>query len=130
MITPEIKDLVLSDLVSAPTMQCELNPETVATQYDITPEEFNAIITQFDKFGLTHTLITYSTYEIKITADAHDFIQRGGFTGQEMLLKANIEKLGLEIDKLAKDLSPKQLETASRIATIGSAIMSSLKLFG
>ncbi len=46
-----------------------------------------------------------------------------------MLLKANIEKLGLELDKLAKDLAPEHLATAQKIATIGSAIMSAIGYF-
>lgn len=130
MITPEIKDLLLSDLVSEPSMECTLDINKSAKRYGISQIQCDAIIRQFEKLGFIHVLKSYDGYEVNITVDAHDFMQRGGFTGQEMLLKANIEKLGLEIDKLSKDLLPKQLETAGRIATIGSAILSSLKLFG
>ncbi|WP_298032095.1 hypothetical protein [uncultured Alistipes sp.] len=67
--------------------------------------------------------------ELCVSADAHDFYNRGGFAGQEMLLKANIEKLGLELDKLAKDLTPEHLASAEKIASIGAAIMSAIGYF-
>ena len=67
----------------------------------------------------------------RITVDvkAHDMWAHGGFTAQEEILKANIEKLDLQLQYLTKQLGPDYLDTASKISSIGSAIMSALPLF-
>jgi len=45
------------------------------------------------------------------------------------LLQAHIEKLVLEIDNLKKELTPKHLETANKIAAIAGSIATALGLF-
>ena len=40
-------------------------------------------------------------------AEAHDFFNRGGFAVQEEILIANLNKLGLELEALSKELGPK-----------------------
>ena len=130
MISSQTKDRILSKFVSVSTMRCATNIKTDCKAHDLTSAEYSAIIDQFEKMGL----IECSRYlggniMICISVDAHDFYSRGGFVGQEMLLKANIEKLGLELDKLAIDLAPEHLATAQKIATIGSAIMSAIGYF-
>lgn len=130
MITPEIKDRILSDLVAFEDMRCATDIKTDCAKYEITRGQYSAIIDQLEKIGFIACSRCLGGYvEIYVSADAHDFYNRGGFKGQEMLLKANIEKLGLELDKLAKDLAPDQLETAQKIASIGTAIMSALGYF-
>ena len=47
---------------------------------------------------------------------------------QEEILKGNIEKLGLEIDLLSKELSPDLLDKAQKLASFGNNILSVLKL--
>lgn len=130
MITPEIKDRVLSDLVAFENMRCATDIKTDCAGYGITCGEYSAIIDQLEKMGFIACSRCLGGYvEIRVSADAHDFYNRGGFVGQEMLLKANIEKLGFELDKLAKDLTPDNLATAEKIASIGSAIISAIGYF-
>lgn len=58
---------------------------------------------------------------IKVHVEAHTFVSHGGFYGQEMVLKSNLEKLLLEIEAL-KPSVPDKVETfttiAANIATI------------
>ena len=58
-----------------------------------------------------------------------DLHRHGGFTVEEELLKGNIEKLGLELDVLSKQLSPNYTEKATQIAQIASMVMQGLTLF-
>ncbi len=130
MITPEIKDHVLSDLVVSETMQCATDLNADCSKYGVTRGEYSAIIDQLEKMGfITCTRFLGGRINMCVSVDAHDFYNRGGFVGQEMLLKANIEKLGLELDKLAKDLAPDHLDAAQKIASIGTAIMSAVGYF-
>lgn len=57
------------------------------------------------------------------------FFSHGGFTVQEEILKANIQKLSDELDLLAKQLSPNLLEKATSISAIGASIATALGLF-
>lgn len=129
MITPELKDLILAEIVNSP-MQCETNINTDCQKYNIDRDEYYAILKHFENLNLISTQACLGgEVFINTSVEAHDLWRRGGFTGQEMILKGNIEKLGLEIDKLSKDLSPSQLEKAGKLADIGTAIISALALF-
>lgn len=66
---------------------------------------------------------------VTISAKAYDMHTHGGFTAQEELLKANINKLGYELDVLSKKLEPELLETANKISSIAMAVLSALPLF-
>ncbi len=60
-----------------------------------------------------------------ITAELKDLMTRGGFVGTEKLLKQNIEKLLLEIERL----KPNMTEQISNISNIASNITSALAFF-
>lgn len=129
MITPELKDRILSDLVNSP-INSEVNINTDCDRYGIDSDEYFAILQHFERLNLiSMDACLGGEVFIQTHIEAHDLWRTGGFTGQETLLKANIEKLGMEIDKLSRDLSPKQLDTAQKIASIGSSILSVLSLF-
>ncbi|RHU30980.1 hypothetical protein DXD68_04085 [Parabacteroides sp. TM07-1AC] len=59
----------------------------------------------------------------------YDFFNHGGFTAQEEFLRANLEKLNLELLKLSKDIEPSKLETISSITAIASSVATTLGLF-
>ena len=50
------------------------------------------------------------------------------FFVQEEILKGNIEKLGLKIDLLSKELAPDLIDKARKLASIENNILSTLKL--
>ena len=76
--------------------------------------------------------VTYFTgygARINVQAKAMDLYRHGGFIAEEEILKGNIEKLGLELDTLSKQLTPNHIEQASHLSQIAAAIMQGLTLF-
>lgn len=132
IITPAIKDKILFFLCSEAsveqTSQCE-TPELLK-QLELDFDTFNAIMVQFERFGLVEDLnIRRAHLSFILRVDAHDYAQKGGFSAQEEVFKSNVEKLILEIENLKKQLAPNHLETANKISSIASAIFSGLTLF-
>ena len=85
---------------------------------------------QFEELGLIKkTDYVGNKACIDIQIKAMDLYRHGGFTAEEELLRNNIEKLGMELDLLSKQLAPKFVEKASQLAQIGGAIMQGLTLF-
>lgn len=128
LITPKIKDIILGDLLSAEQANFVFNYRDSETKYDIKPQYVKMILEQFEEIGLTKTTKYFTGYSalVHIQAKAMDLYRHGGFATEEELLKANIEKLGRELDLLAKQLGPNYIEKAANIAQIGSAIMQAL----
>lgn len=90
---------------------------------------FNAVMIQFQRLGFIDDLNLRNTYlSFVLRIEAHDFVQKGGFAIQEEIFKANIEKLGFEIENLKKQLSPDKLDTLNKISAIASALFSGLAL--
>ncbi|WP_270544902.1 hypothetical protein [Butyricimonas paravirosa] len=133
LITPAMKDEILSILVA----NCELNRCLTSALpkplLDIAKSRNNlqAIFNQFCKFGfLSRGVIGSNSISVIVNIEAHDFLSRGGFTAQEEILKANINKLGLELESLSKELEPKFAEKASTIMTIANNILSVVGVLG
>lgn len=130
IITPKLKDDLLSQFVNAGSMRLELNINKVAEELELPYDFVEAIFDQFEEMGFfTQQKFIGGNILFYINVKAYDFYSHGGFQAQEELLKANIEKLSFELDLLAKKLSPDHLDTANKIASIGSAILSALSLF-
>lgn len=130
IITPQIKDKILTILLSAESPRFIFQYRDSEGEFGISPQYVKMILDHFAELGLikiTHFL--GGSAQIVITTKAMDLHRHGGFTGEEEILKANIEKLGLELESLAKTLSPNHLEQASHISQIGSAILQALSLF-
>ena len=125
MITSEIKDRVLSDFVLYPEGKV-INVPDEALKYGIDQSTFTSLLLYYNR----HCFIEaagdfFGLLRVIPTVEAHDIVRLGGFVAQEELLKANIQKLGLEIDLLSKELaSSNLLEKAQRIASIGKSILS------
>ena len=67
-------------------------------------------------------------FSLILLTEAHNFYLKGVFAIQEEIFKANIEKLGFEIDNLKKQLSPDKLDTLNKISFIASALFGGLAL--
>jgi hypothetical protein len=134
MITIKMKDAVLNAL-------CEnLRPESYNQASfiefqklipDISFQELDAILTQFQRKGLISDLNSRPiNIAFILLLDAFDFQQRGGFTIQEELFQSAYNKLQLEIESLQKE-SPEKAERfwsiLSSFATIGAAMGSFFK---
>jgi len=125
MITCELKDRILKEIVEKGTIDV-IDPKEKAILFDVDSITYEQMLDHFERLGyISQVHMVWGGKEITVKIEAHDFIRRGGFFVQEEILKGNIEKLGLEIDSLAKQLSVNTefTERAKTIATIGSAIL-------
>ena len=131
IVTPTIKDKVLFELRDKLPLETFRYVDTKelmdSTETDF--ETLKAILYQFMKFGfLSEASVGRENSTIIVTADLHDYAHSGGFAVQEEIFKANIEKLGFEIENLRKQLGPDKLETVNKISSIAAAIFSGLAL--
>lgn len=129
LITPQIKDDVLRYLVSSYDLPIDINYDELAQELSVSSDMLGLIIEQFANMNLIKTQEYIGGCLVWITVDAHDFIRHGGFVAQEEILKSNIEKLGLELDLLAKELEPKHLDRLEKISSLAANIVGVLKLF-
>jgi Fe2+ or Zn2+ uptake regulation protein len=130
IITPQIKDIVLADLLSPDSTSFTLDYSKSKEEYGVSPESVCLILNQFEELGLIKKKdFIGRRCLIHVQMKAMDLHRHGGFMAEEELLKGNIEKLGMELDLLCKQLSPNYSEKASHIASIASAVMQGLTLF-
>lgn len=130
IITPKLKDDLLSQIVNVGSMKAEVNINKVAKELSTSPDIVEAIFDQFEEMGFfTQEKFIGGNILFFIKVNAHDFYSHGGFQAQEEILKANIKKLSHELDLLSEQLSPNLLEKANQLAGISSAILSALSLF-
>lgn len=131
MITNEIKDRILFDLTSQDKTSLDFSAIEMSQRLNIPFDIIVTVINHFIKIGFVRlpSWSKPSGGKIEVQVEAYDFANHGGYLVQEELLKANIQKLGLEIDVLEQELSPKGLESAEKIASISSAILSALSFF-
>ena len=129
MITCELKDKILCDIVSGAMVRTiDINESEM--NYNIDRFTYDAVLEQFERYGFIsqkHSLGGGRLITVK--AEAHDFFNRGGFVVQEEILKGNIEKLGLELELLSKELAPKYLEKSNIIMSIANNILSVFNIF-
>lgn len=130
MITPEQKDLILKYICD----ECEYDVHSVFETNEffsvahIEVNELEGILCQFSRMGLIGPDPYVSEYKtnIELRMEAQDFLRIGGFTAKDEILKQNIEKLNLEVQKLREDQSD-PLAAAANIATIATSILSFFK---
>lgn len=129
MITPIIKDDVLKSFLQF-GMRCQTNIRKDCSDFNLSWEEYDALIRQFEGFNLLKaTRLMGGETIIQLNADTCDLMNRGGFYAQEELLKANIEKLHIELAALSKQLEPKFADKAKELIGIASGIASVLTIF-
>jgi hypothetical protein len=131
MITPEIKDRILTHIVSKDIVLCFFKYNEVFPEKEITYDEFILVLEQFVRLGLLETAKEVSEEQcyIVIRADIYDFHRRGGFVAQEEILRANLEKLNYELLKLAKDITPSATGQIEAITRIAASVATALRLF-
>ena len=101
MITPELKDKVLNNLLSHNDVTYTFNIIQLANELNCSSDTIRAILDYFNRLNL---------------------ISATGFVAQEELIKKNFEKLLLELDSL-KSKFPKNIETiTSIIGNISNAL--------
>ena len=111
MITPELKDKVLNNLLSHNDVTYTFNIIQLANELNCSSDTIRAT-----NYTIGGDVI------ISLNVEASDMALRGGFVAQEELIKKNFEKLLLELDSL-KSKFPKNIETiTSIIGNISNAL--------
>ncbi|OAV63500.1 hypothetical protein Barb6XT_03134 [Bacteroidales bacterium Barb6XT] len=133
MITPKIKDKVLAALIAefenTGEEYIELPYLDVFPEHEITPAEYSSIIDQFQRMGIIKETKGYiGGCLLRRSADMYDLHSHGGFAAQELIFRANLEKLGYELDELSKDtrlsdIVQKLSAAASLIEVVGNIII-------
>lgn len=101
MITPEMKDQLLLKLIESE------NPVLIEAKFTKENGKYtDMIINQFINLGLVSVVerFGYGMVRVRVEAEAHDLIRRGGFKFIEEVFLSNVTKLELEIKKLEKDI--------------------------
>lgn len=131
LVTPELSDTLLNYLISNISLgdSAELETKDFPVPSEITPDALNSLIEDLASQGLIEIESSgygdgIFVYNISINKRAIDFQRHGGFVGQEVLFKQNVEKLLLEI----KNLKPSSTEQAEKITAIVGNIASFLGL--
>jgi hypothetical protein len=126
MITPEMKDKVLTALVDTGDMNMRCDLYKLAAHTCIDTDVLEAILSQFERLNLCQIdILPGGNIDVMLHAEAHDMVRLGGFTAQDELLKKSIEKLLLELKNLKRDF-PKIAELA---ATVIGNLSSAVALF-
>ena len=118
LITPEQKDAILSIFLENAGSKREVNVGYEPFEHLVSYEQLEAIVLQFERLGFIEV---YQLRETEIYAgirpEADQFMQRGGFYGQEILFQQSVEILLSELEK-AKPLFAKQAEKV--VSAIGN----------
>jgi hypothetical protein len=131
MITPEIKDRILTHIISRDVLLFYLKYDEVFPEKDISFNEFILVLEQFVRIGLLETAkeVTREQCYIVICADIYDFHRHGGFVAQEEILRANLEKLNYELLKLSEEMDASGMTRIHRITGIAASVATALRLF-
>lgn len=101
MITPEMKDQLLLKLINSD------KPVLIEAKFTKDNGKYtDLLINQFINIGLVSVVerFGYGMVRVRVEAEAHDLIRRGGFKFIEEVFLSNVTKLELEIKQLEKDI--------------------------
>lgn len=131
IIGPIQKDKVLAILCTQTTPEQFNNWDitSLLKELSFSFDELQAILTYFERIGFVAELnLRRAAGHWIVRVEANDYYLRGGFAFHEDLLEQNIKKLLLEIDNLNKQLGPNHLETANKLSSIASTILTGISL--
>ena len=130
MITPQMKDKVLSYMLEQQSSRFMVYTDDLANELNIKPEFICLIIEQFEKQSLCQIQekrglgFPPNAFVILLTADAYDAKHNGGFVFQEEIMKANLAKLDMELEKLHRESSERTINRIEKIMSIVGTISS------
>lgn len=118
LINPAQKDAVLQICLENSENTRESEMDYTHFEHIVSFEELEEIIHQFKRLGFIEIFqLGPGDIYIRIKPEADQFVQRGGFYGQEILFQQSVEILLSELEK-SKPLFPEQAEKI--ISTIGN----------
>lgn len=99
--TPEYKDSVLKKLCD------ELEPYHLyhidIKAFESDPQLLHTCLMQFQELGLIQQYSSGPISSVVLTADAIDFLRKGGFVFEETVLLQQLDKVILELEKLQSE---------------------------
>lgn len=106
-IKKEVKTILPKQPKGVPLVVSSKNEEAKSsTDSDIKENERRAIYKTFEKDGLIEHLDEYPTfYQMVVNEAAHDFLSEGGYTLQNEVFRASIQKLFIELKELEHSAS-------------------------
>ena len=126
MITPAIKDKILSAIIAEDesVSLAVISYKEIFPKKEIKYWEFKTILQSFEELGLVKNVSCSSEdYNTVVRmCKLYDLFQRGGFVGQEEILRANLFKLNSELLKLEKELGQSYLDRIKNILDIANSI--------
>jgi hypothetical protein len=129
MINSYTKDVIIKWLITnfEPTPQIQVSSSDLAACFDISDHVLRLFLKQLHRMQIIdYSELGAGHIMLMPHMELYDFHSRGGFTVQDELLKKNIEKLHLEIEKLKPHFSEKAGMFAN-LSAIAGTIMSALK---
>lgn len=129
MINSYTKDEIIKWLIASfeTTPQIQVSSRELASYFDIGDDMIRLYLKQLHRMQLIdYSELGAGHIMLMPHMELYDFHIRGGFTVQDELLKKNIEKLHLEIEKLKPHFGEKAGMFAN-LSTIGNTILSALK---
>ncbi len=129
MITSELKDKVLGYICANCPLERLVSEKTstVLKELDLEFDTFNGIMSLFSRYGfVNHLDVREYIVSFSLKAEAHDYLQQGGFMVQEEIFKTNIQRLGYEIEVLQKAILPDNIESVNKIASIAGNLLNGL----
>ena len=123
MITVEMKDLILKDLVTRQGKFFPIHPKEESQKHNTDRYTYEIILEHFEKKGfLDGERCSDGQINIYLKTPAFDFYAHGGFYAHEELLEKTFEKLLLEIEALKKSKPEKFAEITAIMANIATAM--------
>jgi len=127
MINSYTKDEIIGWLINRLEKANQFRSKEIANAFNVNERFVRLYLVQLHKMQIIeYSEISDGYVMVHPTMELYDFHSKGGFTVQDELLKKNIEKLYLEIEKLKPHFSEKA-ELFANLSTIGTAIISALK---
>ena len=126
--TPEYKNEILKKLCSECSFYRMCSVELGAF-YREDREMLEVCLQQFKQRGFIQEFVLSNPYtSVVITADAADFLRRGGFVFEETYLLQQIDKAILELNQLqSQTKSEKHIEQIGRVAGILANLVTTLR---
>ena len=120
-----VKDKVLKCICDhlVPEKNYQVDLKEMLKETDLDFDTLDAILTYFQRCGLIGDLNSRRVaLSLIVHVEAFDLFNHGGFTATEELLKANLEKLLLEIESLKPSLPDRVSTITSIAANIATAL--------
>ena len=102
IITPKVKDKVLSYLVNYPDFEFKSSFSKISNEIGIESKTLQWILNDFEELNLCTVKGDYSNdiVRLSVTVKASDLFLRGGFTAKEHVYQQGLLKLEKELEQL------------------------------